>query len=516
VAQAYTVAAIAAHVGGDVEGESDLILTGVCGLEEASESHLSFLSNRRYRAKLANTAAGCVLVDRRARVPDGMTVIRCDDPYAAFAMALRLFNPQHWPTPGVDSMARVDPSAVVEGACIEAFAWVGPGAVVGPGSWVEAGVRIGAHARVGRDCRLMANSVLCDGCELGDRVWLNPGAVVGSEGFGFAPTASGNLKIPQVGRAIVEDDVELGANTCVDRAAMSDTRVGRGTKTDNLVQVGHAAQIGQHGLMVAYSGVAGSSKVGNRVVLAAKAAVLGHLNIGDGVQVGVASAVHGDVEAGSKVTGIPAIPHRQWLRSATAFSELPGLLKQVRQLTERVGELQAHQEVDWVRGGPPSSDRPEASVSDPTPLAAPLDIQQLLKLLPHRYPFLMIDRVMELVPGERAVGIKCVSVNEPHFQGHFPNQPIMPGVLITEAFAQLAGIVALSMDEETKGQTVYMMGLDKIRFRSPVVPGDQLVITCEKVFCRRGVWRFEAFAEVEGQRVSDGFVMATVADNVMT
>ncbi|MEL6349071.1 MAG: 3-hydroxyacyl-ACP dehydratase FabZ [Myxococcota bacterium] len=141
-----------------------------------------------------------------------------------------------------------------------------------------------------------------------------------------------------------------------------------------------------------------------------------------------------------------------------------------------------------------------------------MDIQALLAMLPHRYPFLMLDRVLEVAPGQRAVGVKCVSVNEPHFQGHFPTQPIMPGVLIAEAFAQLAGVIALSAYPDLSGKAVYLLGLDKVRFRKPVTPGDQLRITCEKISARRNIWRFSALAQVDGERVADGEVMATVAD----
>lgn len=336
----FPASELARRLGGDVEGDGAVVLTGVRGLTEAGPEHLSFLSNRRYVRQLAATRAGAVLVDRTVD-RRGRTVIRCDDPYAAFARALALFHPLAWPAPGVDPRAAVAPDAVVDGATIEAFASVGPGAVVGPGSWLEPGAVVGAGSAVGRDCRLMSHAVVCAGCTLGDRVWLNPGAVVGGEGFGFAPTAQGHVKIPQVGRAVIEDDVEIGANSCVDRAALGETRVRRGAKLDNLVQVGHAAEVGEHSLMVACSGVAGSSRLGRGVTLAAKAAVLGHLEIGDGVQVGVASVVHGDLPAGARVTGVPAIEHRRWLRAATAFGDLPDLVREVRELRARVAELEA-------------------------------------------------------------------------------------------------------------------------------------------------------------------------------
>ena len=187
----------------------------------------------------------------------------------------------------------------------------------------------------------MPNAVVMDRCTLGDRVWLNPGAVVGGEGFGFAPGPSGHTKIPQAGDVCIESDVEVGANSCVDRAAMGTTTIRAGAKLDNLVQVGHAAEIGAGSLMVAYSGVAGSSTLGRGVVLAARAAVLGHLEIGDGVHVGVASVVSKDQQAESRVTGIPAIEHRRWLRAATAFSEIPEMLTRIRELEQRIADLEA-------------------------------------------------------------------------------------------------------------------------------------------------------------------------------
>lgn len=349
---ARTVADLAAHLGGVVvDGPDEALLSGVRPLAEAQVEHLSFLANPRYAPLLATTQAGAVLVRPGVRRPTPTsggprTVIEVDDPYAAFARALRGFHPAEWPDPGRSPQAFIHETAVVDGATVEAFAWVGPGAVVGPGTWLEAGAVVGPGATVGRDCRLMAHSVVCAGCTLGDRVWLNPHAVVGAEGFGFAPTGAGHVKIPQVGRAVVEDDVELGAHAAVDRAALGETRVGRGTKTDNFVQVGHAAAIGPGSLMVAYAGVAGSSRLGAGTVLAARSSVLGHLELGDGVQVGVASVVHNDQPAGARVSGTPAIPHRRWLRAANAQGELPALLRTVRRLEARVEELEARLAAD--------------------------------------------------------------------------------------------------------------------------------------------------------------------------
>ena len=230
--------------------------------------------------------------------------------------------------------------AVVEGATIEAFAFVGAGARVGPGSWIESGAYVGAGAEVGRSCRLMPHSVLAAGCRLGDRVWLNPGAVIGGEGFGFAPSAEGHLKIPQIGRAVLEDDVEVGANSCVDRATMGDTMVRRGAKLDNLVQVAHGAEIGEDDFLVAFAGIAGSAKLGKGVIVAAKAGVIGHAEIGDGVQIATGSRVLRSQPAGARLAGYPAIDHDTWLKATARFADLPAMARKIRKLEARVAELE--------------------------------------------------------------------------------------------------------------------------------------------------------------------------------
>ena len=332
----YTVAEIAARVGGVVEGDGAREVRGVAGLEEAAPDQVTFLANRRYARMLEATRAAAVLVgpDDKAR---GRTVIRCADAYLAFAQVLSMFSPTSRPAPGVHPMAVVE--GVVEGATVMAFAYVGPGAVVGKGTLLQPGVYVGAGARVGRDCTLMAGAAVMDGCVVGDRVWLNPGAVVGGEGFGFVPTSDGLVKIPQTGRAVVEDDVEIGANSCVDRAAMGDTTVARGAKLDNLVQIGHGARVGEDNLLVAYAGIAGSTRLGRGVVLAARAGALGHLEIGDGVQVGAYGLLTEDTPAGARRSGIPAMEHRRWLRVAAALPELSELLTTVRRLEGELARL---------------------------------------------------------------------------------------------------------------------------------------------------------------------------------
>ena len=339
----FTVRQVAVHLGGEVEGDGDRRLEDVRGLEEAGPVHLSFLANPRYARKLAASRAGAVLLAPGADA-GGHTAIRLDDPYAGFARALALFHPLDWPEPGVDPRARVAPDAVVDGATVEAFAWVGPRARVGAGSWIEAGAYVGRGVVVGRDCRLMPGSVAYQGSVLGDRVWLNPGAVVGGEGYGFAPTAEGNLKVPQIGGAVIGDDVEIGSNSCVDRGAVTDTVIGRGSKIDNFVQVGHGAVVGEHSLLVSFVGIAGSARLGKRVVFAAKSGAVGHIDVGDDVQVGTQSIVMGSQPDGVRLAGSPAIDLPLWRRAAVTFAKLPEMVQQIRRLERRLAALEAERD----------------------------------------------------------------------------------------------------------------------------------------------------------------------------
>jgi len=336
----FTVTDLAVRLGGEVEGDGDRSLVDVVGLGEAGPEHLSFLANTKYTLAFRMSRAGAVLVAGDVAA-EGRTVIRCGDPYRAFAQALALFHPQPWPEPWIDARAAVaDDAELGEGVTIEAFAWIGPGARLGAGCWIESGAYVGAGAQLGERCRLMPGSVVYGDSVLGDRVWLNPGAVVGAEGFGFAPSPAGHAKIPQTGRSVVGDDVEIGANSCVDRATMGDTAIGAGSKLDNLVQVGHGVQLGEGVLMAAYAGVAGSAKVGRGVIFAAKSGVINHLTVGDGTVLSTQSIAFSDQPAGAQLAGTPAIDRKTWLKASAALARLPKLVSRVRELERRVAELE--------------------------------------------------------------------------------------------------------------------------------------------------------------------------------
>lgn len=330
-----------------MRGDEDRPIRGVRALPDAGPEYLSLLIQARYRTQAAESAAGALLVGRDSRGEPllgadlGRDLLLVDDPPRALARLLELFHPRRRPEPGIHPTAVVDAEARVD-----AEAHVGPYAVVGAGSRLAAGVVVEAHAVVGGDCRLgqgchlHPHAVLYPGTELGARCIVHSGAVLGADGFGYASSREGHLKVPQVGRVVLGDDVEVGANSAVDRATLGTTRIGSGTKIDNLVQVGHNVEVGRRGLLCGQAGIAGSARLGDGVVLAGQAGVVGHLDLGDGVQVAAKSAVMGDVEAGGKVAGIPAEPLAAWRRQVVRLSRLDRTARQVRQFEERLTRLE--------------------------------------------------------------------------------------------------------------------------------------------------------------------------------
>ena len=334
---------LADHVGGTVEGDASLRIHGVNGLAEAVEGELSFFGSARYRHQLAATRASAVLVAPDAPDRGARTFVRVPQPHLAFARISSLFHPRQTFEAGVSARSFVHPEAQVEltatvmaGATVEAGARVGARSVLFPGAY------LGPSAVVGADCLLYPNVTVREDCVLGDRVILHAGCVVGADGFGFAFDAEGlqHVKVPQVGRVRLEDDVEVGACSCIDRATVGETVIGRGTKIDNLVQIAHNVRVGPLSLVCAQAGVSGSSEIGSGVILAGQVGVVGHVHVGDRVRVGAQSGVARDVPAGAVVSGSPAFDHREWLKSAAALERLSALVREVRQLRRKVEALE--------------------------------------------------------------------------------------------------------------------------------------------------------------------------------
>lgn len=331
-----TAEQLAELVGGQLTGNPRREIVAVAPLDGADASCASFLANVKYVAQLETTQAGVVFVGRGVRRQGG-DVIEVDDPYAAFVTALEHFHPTRRPSPGIHSSAVVAANAEIgQGVTIGANCVVESGARIGDRTVLEAQVFVGEGAIVGDDCHLHPNTTIRHHVELGHRVIVHAGTVIGADGFGFAFDSGHYRKIPQVGIVVIEDDVEIGANTTIDRATMGETRIGEGTKVDNLVQIAHNVRIGKHCVIVAQAGISGSTVFGNYCRVGGQAGFIGHIKIGDGAAFGAQSGVSQDVKAGDILSGSPARPHSLWKRIEVSLPRLPDLLRRVKRIEERL------------------------------------------------------------------------------------------------------------------------------------------------------------------------------------
>lgn len=337
-----TAGDIARLVGGTVHGDEHRRIRAVGTLETADEHTISWVGHARYAGRIAASRAGVLLLPLDIPPPEGRTCVRVKDADLALCTVLAHFAPPaDTVPPGVHPTAVVAPSAVVAGAAIGPHVTVGAGAVVSPGTQLHAGVRVGRGVLIGRDCTLWPNVVVREHCVLGERVVLHPQVCIGADGFGYLQRGGRHVKVPQIGIAIVEDDVEVGAGTCIDRAKTGATRIGAGTKIDNLTQIGHNCQIGPGCVIVAQCALAGSVTLGRFVMLAGHVGVSDHVSVGDGCMVMAKSCVTRDAPANSVLRGDPAEPHTAYARQLLLVRRLPDLRDQLRELTRRIDELES-------------------------------------------------------------------------------------------------------------------------------------------------------------------------------
>jgi len=331
------LAEIAGMVGGTVEGDETIEITGLAKIEEAGPGFLTFIANPKYEKFIQQTKASAVIVSKDFPAA-GRTLLRCEDPYFAF---MQLVSHFYGVAPSL--IPGIHPTAVIgkgvklgDGVAIAAHAVIGANCSIGAGAKIYPGVVLADEVTVGSDSILYANVCVREGCRIGDRVIIHMGAVVGSDGFGFAFHDGRFHKIPQIGIVIIEDDVEIGANTTIDRATLGATVIRRGAKLDNLVQVAHNVEIGEHTVMAAQCGISGSTKVGKYVRMGGQVGLAGHMAVGDGATIGAQSGLDKDVPAGEFYFGYPARPARMVMREMAALSRLPELLKRVRKLEETI------------------------------------------------------------------------------------------------------------------------------------------------------------------------------------
>ena len=327
---------LADRIGARLVGDGERVVAGIAPIEEAGPGQVTFLANPKY-ARFAKDSKATAIIAKEV-VPGAQTAfLLSDNPYFAFACAVEAFHPPAPPAPGISDQAVVDPSARLgRDVDVGPFVVIEEGAEVGDRTALFPGVYVGKGVTIGPDCLVYPHVVLYHDVTVGSRVILHAGCVIGSDGFGFAPTAEGFRKIPQVGTVEIGDDVEIGANTTIDRATLGVTRISRGTKLDNLVQIGHNVVIGSDTVIAAQAGIGGSTRIGSRVMIGGQAGFAGHLEVEDGVMVGAKSGVPESLRVSeARVwSGIPAMPHPVWLRMATLLPKLPELFRRVKRLEE--------------------------------------------------------------------------------------------------------------------------------------------------------------------------------------
>lgn len=334
------LAELAERVGGRVVGDAEIVIRGVATLEEAGPDQLSFLSNPRYGEAARRTSAGAILVKPGSGI-EGPALLEVDDPYLSLARVLTLFQTDPPVVREVSSLAYVGSNVRLgEDVGLEPFAVICDGAELGDRVTIGAGSVVGADCRIGADSVVMPRVVLYPRTEIGRDCILHAGVVVGSDGFGFATSEGRHHKVPQLGKVVIGDEVELGANTTVDRGALGETVVGAGSKLDNLVMIAHGVTLGEGCLMAAQSGIAGSTQIGSHVTFAGQSGAAGHLKIADGTVVAAKTAVFGNIDPGAFVAGTPAVDHRTWKRSQILLKRLPDLRKEIAELKKRVEQLE--------------------------------------------------------------------------------------------------------------------------------------------------------------------------------
>ena len=339
----FTAKQIAKMIGGRVEGREDATVSTFAKIEEGKKGAISFLSNPKYTHYIYETKSSIVLVNEALELehPVQATLIRVKNAYEAVARLLQLYEQMKPRRTGIDPLAFVSPKATIgKDVYIGAFACIGDGTVVGDGTQIYPHVVVGDGVKVGEKCLLYPNVTIYQGCQLGNRVTIHAGSVIGADGFGFAPNAEGYDKIPQIGIVVIEDDVEIGANTCVDRSTMGQTVIHRGVKLDNLIQVAHNCEIGESTVMSAQVGLAGSTKIGSWCMVGGQAGFAGHIQVADktfiGAQCGVISNTKGQ---GQQLIGSPAMDPKLFFKASAVMKHLPDMYRELNELKKKVEEL---------------------------------------------------------------------------------------------------------------------------------------------------------------------------------
>lgn len=338
----FTAEQIANVIGGRVEGNKDAKVHTFAKIEEGTDGAISFLSNPKYTHYLYNTKSSIVIVNEDLELEKDVdaTLIRVKNAYESIAKLLQIYEASKPKKTGVAPQAYIAPSAKLGNNCyVGPFAYVGEGAEIGDGCQIYPHAVIGDNVKVGTNCIFYPNTTIYQGCKIGNNVTIHAGSVIGADGFGFAPGADGYDKIPQIGIVVIEDNVEIGANTCVDRSTMGATVIHKGVKLDNLVQVAHNVEIGENTVMSAQVGIAGSTKVGSWCMFGGQVGLAGHITIGDKTFLGAQSGVPGSLKGGEELIGTPPMNPRAYFKSQAIFRRLPDMYKDLNDAKKKIEEL---------------------------------------------------------------------------------------------------------------------------------------------------------------------------------
>lgn len=341
----FTAEQIAGLCAGTVEGNPQAQVTTFAKIEEGVEGAISFLANLQYEHYIYETKSSVVLVNKdfEPKQPVKATLVRVDNAYECVAKLLQIYQSMQQKRVGIDSLAFIDPSAKIGKDCyIGPFVAIAEGVEIGDGCVLHPHVTVGRNAKIGANTEIYSNAVVYHDCKVGSRCVLHAGCVIGADGFGFAPTADGYEKIPQIGIVTIEDDVEIGANTCVDRSTMGSTYVRKGVKLDNLIQIAHNVEVGANTVMSAQVGVAGSTKIGEWCMFGGQAGIAGHIQVGDRTQLGAKTGLTGGNLArkgGAVMMGYPAVTHKQFAKNSAALNMLPDMIKEIQELKKEIEKL---------------------------------------------------------------------------------------------------------------------------------------------------------------------------------
>lgn len=336
---------IAEYINGELHGDGEIEITSLAGIMEAQPGELTFLANKKYSSYIKKTNASAIILSRDQVKDVSIPYIIVDDPYFAFTLVMRQFYGSGFPNwnTGISPNAHISEDVSIgSNVTIMPFAYIGSGTKIADNVKIGVGVFIGDNVEIGENTAIYPNVSIIKEIVIGKNVIIHSGAVIGADGFGFARREGKNIKIPQVGKIIIEDDVEIGANVCIDRATLGATRIRRGTKIDNLVMIAHNVEIGEQSLIVAQVGISGSVKVGDRVTLAGQVGVAGHLNIGDDTVVAAKSGISKSIPPNSFYAGHPARPYQDEMRIKAHLEKLPALSKKVKELEERLSKLEGN------------------------------------------------------------------------------------------------------------------------------------------------------------------------------